>query len=185
MKKPKKEKVKLSKEEKNELKSQKKLEKKENKRNKKNNRDKRDYTVLWVLLGILLVCFISIGFLFYKYFYAGTSESKYGTRLDGIENHKLSETLKEDISGIYKDETSVEKVTVNIEGKIIYITIDFKEAIKVAKAQELAVKSLDKIGEDNLKYYEVQYLLEYTGEEENENFPIFGSKNSNSLKVVW
>ncbi len=178
-------KVKLSKEEKNELKEQKKIEKKEKKNIKKNSKNKQDYTVLFVLLGILLVCFISIGFLFYKYFYAGTSTSKYGDRLDDIDKYPLSATLKDDISSLYTEESSIEKVTTNVEGRIIYITIDFKESIKVAKAQELAIKSLEKIGEENLKYYEVQYLLEYTGEGENENFPIFGSKNYNSLKVVW
>ena len=33
--------------------------------------------------------------------------------------------------------------------------------------------------------YEVQYILTYSGEEENNNFPVFGSKNASSLKVVW
>lgn len=185
MKKSKKEKVRLTNEEKKELKEQKKIEKKEEKKSKKNNRNKQDYTVLWVLLGILIVCFLSIGFLFYKYFYAGTSSSKYGDRLNDIDKYPLSKTLKDDIASLYTSESSVEKVTTNVEGRIIYITIDFKESIKVSKAEELAVKSLEKIGEDNLKYYEVQYLLEYTGEGENENFPVFGSKSSSSLKVVW
>lgn len=140
-----------------------------------------------VLLGILLVCFLLLGFGFYKYFYAGSGNNKYGDRLEGIEKYPLSDTLESDIQKVYENNESVNKVEVNIEGKIIYITIDFKVALKTTEAQDLAIKSLEKIGEENLTYYEVQYLLTYTSDvsEENSNFPMFGAKSSNSNKVVW
>ena len=148
-------------------------------------RRNQDNRVLWVLLGILGVCFLVIGILFYRYFYAGTSSSKYGERLDGIENYPLSKTLEKDIQDLYKDNTEIDKVTVTNEGKIVYITINFKQSIKVTTAEDLAIKSLDKVGEKNLTYYDVQYILTYSGTEENTNFPVFGSKSASSLKVVW
>ena len=147
-------------------------------------KNKQDNTMLWILIVILLVCFLLIGFLFYKYFYSGISTSKYGdTRLEGIENYPLSETLESDIKSLYEKEKAVGEVTINVEGKIIYI--DFVEAVKADTAKTLAAKALDKVGEENLKFYEIQFVLSYKGTEENKNFPIFGSKNSNSLKVVW
>lgn len=152
---------------------------------KNKRRIRQDNIMLIILIVILVVCFIVFGVLFYKYFYAGVSTSKYGNRLDGIENYKLSETLKDDISGIYSKESSISSVNTTVEGKIIYITIDFKESIKTDKAKDLAVKALDKIGKENLTFYEIQFILTYSGKDENKNFPIFGSKNSNSLKVVW
>lgn len=148
-------------------------------------RHNQDNRVLWVLLGILVICFLAIGILFYRYFYAGTSSSKYGERLDGIENYPLSETLEKDIQDLYKDNTEIDKVTVTNEGKIVYITINFTKSIKVTTAEDLAIKSLDKVGEKNLTYYDVQYILTYSGTEENRNFPVFGSKSASSLKVVW
>ena len=149
-------------------------------------RNKQDNTMLWILVVILVVCFILIGFLFYKYFYSGISTSKYGdTRLEGIENYPLSKTLEEDIQGVYKKEKSIGDVKINVEGRIIYVNIDFKSSVKVDTAKSLANKALDKIGKDNLTYYEVQFVLTYSGKDENKNFPIFGSKNANSLKVVW
>ena len=148
-------------------------------------RHNQDNRVLWVLLGILVICFLAIGILFYRYFYAGTSSSKYGERLDGIENYPLSETLEKDIQNLYKDNTEIDKVTVTNKGKIVYITINFKQSIKVSTAQDLAIKSLEKIGEKNLTYYDIQYILTYSGTEENTNFPVFGSKSASSLKVVW
>ena len=148
-------------------------------------RHNQDNRVLWVLLGILVICFLAIGILFYRYFYAGTSSTKYGERLDGIENYPLSETLEKDIQNLYKDNTEIDKVTVTNKGKIVYITINFKQSIKVSTAEDLAIKSLEKIGEKNLTYYDIQYILTYSGTEENTNCPVFGSKSANSLKVVW
>jgi hypothetical protein len=145
-------------------------------------KNKQDNIILLVLVGILFVCFIAICLLFYKYFYAGTSETKYGDRLEEVVNHKLSATLKEDINSVFADNKSVGEVTVNVQGLIIYINIDFVESVKVTDAQSVAIKALDKIGEDNLSFYEVQFLLTCA---DNENFPVLGSKNANSLKVVW
>ena len=144
-----------------------------------------DVKIILVLLFILIACFIVIGFLFYKYFYSGVSTTKYGDRLDGIENYPLSSTLEEDIQSIYKDSKSVGDIKVTVEGKIVYINIAFKESIKVDTAKAEAIKALDKIGENNLTFYDVQFILTYSGEDENENFPIFGAKSSSSLKVVW
>ncbi len=144
-----------------------------------------DWKIILVLLVILISCFAVIGFLFYKYFYSGASSSKYGDRLDGIENYKLSNTLESDIQSIYKDSKIVDKVTVDVKGKIIYINIAFKGSLKVETAKSEAIKALDKIGEENLKFYDVQFILTYSGESENENFPVFGAKSANSLKVVW
>ena len=144
-----------------------------------------DIKIILVLLVILVVCFSVIGVLFYKYFYAGTSSSKYGDRLDGIEKYQLSDTLESDIKKVYENTKSIGSVKVNVKGKIIYINIDFIESVKIETAKTEAVKSLEKIGEENLTYYDVQYILSYSGKEENENFPVFGAKSSSSLKVVW
>lgn len=144
-----------------------------------------DLKIILVLVAILLICFSVIGVLFYKYFYSGASSNKYGDRLDGIEKYKLSDTLEDDIKKVYENTKSIGEVKVNVKGKIIYIDIDFIESVKVETAKTEAVKSLEKIGENNLTYYDVHYILSYSGKEENENFPVFGVKSSGSLKVVW
>ena len=149
------------------------------------NKKIRNNKVLLVLLGILLVCIIAIGILFYKFFYAGAGGTKYGNRLNGIENYPLSSNLQDEIKSLYSDNSKVGTIKVNTEGRVIYIDIDFKETLKVSEAESLAEKSLEKIGENNLTYYDVHFILTYSGEEENENFPVFGAKSSNSLKVVW
>ncbi len=148
---------------------------------------RQNNTVIWVLLGILFACFLLLGIGFWKYFYAGAGTTKYGDRLDDIDNHPLSKTLEKDIQDIYVENENINKVTVNVEGKVIYITIDYKVALLKSEAQDLAIKSLEPIGEGNLAYYDVQFILTYDQEvsEENINFPMFGAKSSTSNKVVW
>ena len=148
-------------------------------------KSKSDSRVLWLLAIILLICFMIMGVLFIKYFYSVINKDKYGDRLSEISNYPLSKTLEEDIRSIYTSDKTIDSVEVNQKGRIIYVNIAFNTAVKVDTAKSLAIKSLDKIGEDNLTYYEVQFILTYTGEEENKNFPLFGSKNANSTKVVW
>ena len=145
-------------------------------------KNKQDNIILLVLGGVLLVCFIAICLLFYKYFYAGTSDTKYGDRLDGIENYVLSSTLEDDIKTIYKDNNTVGEISINNQGKIVYINIEFVAGTKAADAKTLAAKALDAIGEDNLTYYEVQFILKCS---DTEGFPIFGTKSTNNTKVVW
>ena len=77
--------------------------------------------VLWALLGLLLVCFLVLGFGFYKYFYAGAGNNKYGDRLDGIEKYPLSKTLDSDVKSVFSDNSEVTKTKVDVKGKVIYI----------------------------------------------------------------
>ncbi len=144
-----------------------------------------DGKIIFLLLFILVACFVAIGVLFYKYFYSGASDNKYGDRLEGIENYKLSDSLESDIQAIYKDNKTIDSVVVDVQGKIIYLNFKFKGTVKVETAKSDAIKALDKIGEENLKFYDVHFVLTYVGEEGNDNFPIFGAKSSSSLKVVW
>ena len=132
-------------------------------------KSKSDSRVLWLLAIILLICFMIMGVLFIKYFYSGINKDKYGDRLSEISNYPLSKTLEEDIRSIYTSDKTIDSVEVNQKGRIIYVNIAFNTAVKVDTAKSLAIKSLDKIGEDNLTYYEVQFILTYTGEEENKN----------------
>ena len=155
------------------------------KKKRKNKSNRSENIVLAILILILIGSFVAIGLLFYKYFYAGASSNKYGDRLEGIENYPLPSTFHNDVEALYKEEKSVSKVVTNVQGKIIYIDIEFGEAVKIETAESLASKALEVIGENNLTFYDVQFILTYSGEEENNNFPIFGAKKSTSPKVVW
>lgn len=170
----------------------------------------RSNKVIIVLVSIVAVCLLLLGYGFYVYFYAGNNKTKYGDRLDGIEKHQISNKLKDDIKKVYTEDKKVGEINTTLEGKIIYITIDFVDTISASEAKDAAIKSLEALSEDTLSFYDIQYILtssfetkeieeakkaaENNKEEENEDeeeettkavFPIFGSKNSSSKRVVW
>ena len=155
---------------------------------KKRNQNNK---VILVLLGILVVCFVLLGIAFYKFFYAGSSHNKYGDRLDDIDKYPLSKNLNDDVKELLSEDEKFDSVSIDVKGKIIYININFKPGISTGDAKNLATKSLEAIGDDNLTYYDVQYILTMDDEEEpseedgKKNYPVFGAKSANSNKVVW
>ena len=142
--------------------------------------------VLLVLAFILLVCFALIAFLLFKYFYVGENSSKYGDRLDEIESHPIHKDLEDEIKDLYKD-TKMSLKSIKTSGKIIYVTFDLSEVIKVDDAKNLVLKSLEKFSDDEKKYYDIQFIVTCGAEESTETplYPIMGYKNSSSFEVIW
>ena len=146
----------------------------------------KENKVLLVLAFILIICFALIAFLMYKYFYAGDNSSNYGDRLDGIESHPIHKDLKNEIEEIYKD-TKISLKSLKNSGRIIYVTFELSEVIKVDDAKNLALKSLEKFSDDEKSYYDIQFIVVCNQEESTEKqlYPIMGYKNSSSFEVVW
>lgn len=142
--------------------------------------------VLLVLAIILIICFALIIFLLFKYFYVGDNSSNYGDRLDGIESHEIHKGLESEIKEIYK-ETKMSLKSIKTSGKIIYVTFNLSEVIKVEDAKNLVLKSLEKFSDDEKGFYDIQFIITCDGETSTEKqlYPIMGYKNSSSSEVIW
>ena len=78
-----------------------------------------------VLIIILTIIFISL--------LKGNSSNKYGNRLDGIDDVKIS---KEEYDSVKEEITNtdlVEDVSIRLQGKIVYTTIILKRRNKMQK----------------------------------------------------
>lgn len=142
--------------------------------------------IMLILLSIIVIGVILIFYGLIRYFYLGNGNNKYGNRTNDIEKYEISKKDKEKVVDLYDDISSVGKVEIDIKGKIIYITIDFVENIKLDDAKGLAVKSLEGFSDKVKSYYDMQFIL--TGnslEEEGNLFPIMGSKNKNNSQIIW
>ena len=97
--------------------------------------------VLFVLIIILIICaFIVVGVLA-KYFF-GSSSSKYGDRLDGIEEVIITDEMKNTfLDNMNKDEL-VENTTIKVIGRVIYVSLDFKDNTSLVEAESRALASL-------------------------------------------
>ena len=124
-------------------------------------------------------------YVFFNLFIGGTN--KYGDRLKGIENHVVSQKDQEEIVNFLKEKTEVNKATVRIQGKIIYINIEYNRELSLDSAKEIATASLEKIEDDTKKFYDIGYYLTQTkGEtEEDKGFVVTGNKNHEKDSISW
>ena len=111
------------------------------------------------------------------------SNNKYGDRLDGIEDHKISSDTVKDIENSLKENDKVTDVTYNNEGRILDFIITVSNDMSTEDAKKLGDTILDKTSDDDKKYYDIQILIDT--EEENENYPIAGYKHKSEDNFTY
>ena len=111
------------------------------------------------------------------------SNNKYGDRLDGIEDHKISSDTVKDIENSLKENDKVTDVTYNNEGRILDFILTVSNDMSTEDAKKLGDTILDKISDDDKKYYDIQILIDT--EEENENYPIAGYKHKSEDNFTY
>lgn len=134
--------------------------------------------VVFVLVIILIVCFIAICSVALTFFYSKDT-NEYGNRLNGIEKHSISSELKSNYKETLLANESVKSVEFNTKGRIIYVNIKFDENISLDNAKKLVEDNLSLFSEDILSYYDLQFILS------SDNFTIMASKNVASEKISW
>ena len=142
----------------------------------KNN---KGFTIV-ILLALVLIIILTIIFISLL---KGNSSNKYGNRLDGIDDVKIS---KEEYDGVKEEIINtdlVEDISIRLQGKIVYTTIILKSDTSVDKAKEIASNTLDNYTEDELKYYDFSYFLKWNKEEE--ITVITGNKHNNMDSITW
>ncbi len=145
----------------------------------------QENSVLFVLLFILIACLIAISVVVVTYF-VGDSSSKYGDRLEGIEDYPFDEDMKNEIISKIKENEIVEDVTMRVSGKSIYVMITFVPETTLVEGQSIALSSLDYFSEETLSFYDLEYMIEAEATEETEGFQLIGAKNvSGTGGIVW
>src|SRR5574344_896356 len=87
----------------------------------------KENRTLFILIIVALSCILISLILLFKYFYFGNGASKYGDRLDGIENVEISTDLENKVKDNINSNKMVSNSSINIAGKIVYIKITFNE----------------------------------------------------------
>ena len=145
----------------------------------------RDNKTLFVLLTIALVCIVLSIVLLFKYFYFGNGETKYGNRLDGIQNVTISDDSMSNIKSKIQDNKLVSSASVAVTGKIVYIKITFNETASLVEAESVAVKALDNFSDSEKAFYDFEFTLAQAATDKTEGFKIMGAKNVNGSNLVW
>ena len=132
-----------------------------------------------ILMMISIFCIVLMGSAVLIYFISQATTSKYGHRLDGIEDHEV-ETELETLDQYYTDTEGVQDVNIDLEGKIIYVNVTVEDSFTNEEIQNLATSSLDNLTDDQKSYYDIQFIFlreSYT--------PYMGSKSSSNTIISW
>ena len=89
---------------------------------------------LSIIILLALVLFIIMIIIFAQLLIGGSS-NKYGNRLDGIENVKISSDTYENVKLELQDSQVVESSEVRLQGRIVYTTIVLKDDTGIDKAK--------------------------------------------------
>lgn len=137
--------------------------------------------VVFVLICILIVCFVAIVVVASSFFLAG-HKSNYGDRLINISDYPVTDEFKNSYMESIKENKGVTSVDLRISGRIIYVNIVFDKDVTLNNAKAIAEKSIDLFSEKNLEYYDIEFLLLSDGEN---GFAIMGARNVNGSGVIW
>lgn len=138
----------------------------------------KENRVLFMLMIILVICFIAIVVVALTFFYS-KDVSSYGSRLENIEDYPITDKDKSTYKETLLENESIKKVSITIKGRIIYIHVNFDETISLEDAKAVIVNSLDLFSEEILSYYDIEFVLR------SENFTILGAKNAIIDHVSW
>lgn len=140
--------------------------------------------ILWVLLFILLICFITIIFVSFTFFFGG-NESEYGDRLKDMENHEITETFKSEYANELENDELISDASIRTSGRVIYINIKFTNDTTLVEAQSKATASLEKFTDNILDYYDINFILSCDATDNSEGFTILGARNVSGNGIAW
>ena len=135
-----------------------------------------------IICALAFILFIIMVVIFVRLLVGGSS-NKYGNRLDGIDKVKISNEVYESVKEEVKDVEGVNDVSVRLQGKIVYTTIELSDSISADKAKEIAKNTLDNYTEYEIKYYDFSFFLKWKGEESDK--VITGNKHHNLEDITW
>ena len=96
-------------------------------------------------------------------------------RLRGIKDVEIAKSKLSSVSDKIKENGEVTKASVRVQGKIVYLDIEFNDDTSLDKAKEIANSSLDNFSDKEKKFYDFEYIL-YQKKDDNTGFKITGTK---------
>lgn len=143
------------------------------------------HKLLFTICLLAFVIIVVMGYIFCNLFIGGTD--KYGDRLKGIEAHEISKTKLSEATSFLVEKAEVTDASVRIQGKIIYIHIEFSRETGLDRAKEIANESLSQFEDEDKKFYDIGFSLTQIEEEGNEDkgFVITGTKSSQLESISW
>lgn len=137
---------------------------------------------IYIVLAILFLFCLFLFITFYKYMNPSDLNTVYGSRLDGIENVVISDEKKDEIIKFIKDNEDVSSASIDIQGKIINISIKIgnkENTIDIMK--EKCSLIVNKFSKEEIEFYDFQFFIK----NEDANYNLIGYKNKKNEELSY
>ena len=144
--------------------------------------------LLWrhKLLSLICLCAFAIVlimlYVFCSIFVGGNG--KYGHRLDGIDEVRISSKELSSITSKFKKGDNVNNASLRLEGKIVYVDIEFNKDTNKDKAKEIANSVLGEFSDDEKAFYDFEFIL-FQKTDDDKGFKLTGTKSPKKDKISW
>jgi len=133
--------------------------------------------ILVILGAILAVCFIAILVVMLKYF-VGSRKSVFGNRFDNMKTVIKDKEQDEYVKKV-EESSTVDKVRFRVSHKTLYISITFKDDIKLEDAKKVTDESLALFRDDIKETYDINFTIK------NSSFLLMGARNASGNGLLW
>ena len=135
----------------------------------------KKHCFLFIALAIILIILI-FGVVVAKNLFFSSHGDAFGNRLDGIEDHRMTDEHLNKIQSELENLEQIISVNNNIVGKRADFIIEVKADVDAITAKGYADKILEYLPEDVKGFYDIQVMIT-NEDEENQNYPIIGYKH--------
>ena len=140
----------------------------------------------WIIgICVVLVLLLGLGIWFLKLVYPDSHKNLYGDRLNQMDSYKIEDRTITEIKDAMKENASVLEVSYHINGKILKFQIKTAAETDLGQLKQfLANILLEKFGEDQKEYYDIQMIIENENTE-NSAYPAMGYKHRGKEAFSW
>ena len=134
-----------------------------------------------IIGGILILLFLIF---FIVVFIAPLfSNNKYGDRLDGIEDNKVTKSMVNDVTDALSDNEGVTDVSYHNEGRILNFIVTISPDLSLDSAKTYANDVTDTLSKKIKNYYDIEVF--FTTEEESDIYPVIGYHHKGAKEFSW
>ena len=139
-------------------------------------------TLICFLAFIVVIILMSV---FFNMFVGGSS--KYGIRLNGIEDVAITSKEKKEVVSFLEEKDTVSEASVRVQGKIIYINIVFTRDASLDRAKAVATETLALFEDEEKEFYDFGYFLTQVEVEDKEDkgYIVTGTKSAKLESISW
>lgn len=103
---------------------------------------------------------------------------KYGKRIAGIENVKITDSRIDNVKGKILDDQNINKITFRLDGKLVKFFIEVKKDAVELNVESILNIIIDKFTEEEKSFYDFEVFI--TCEEKQKLYPMIAYKHRNN-----